>query len=364
MGGCICSQNQTKNSEIKTGKIDEPCFEEKKLCKVGLDVDVEEDTNINSREDNFPEPMYHSEVNNDKIANNNEEKILKNDEQNCNAESNANKNSNAISINTNKMSIPIYEIIKEKECDGDNKGLKMSNNAMSYSNSFVGSKSERDNKDNKDNKDKETKIKKKKKKNFSDEIFEIINNFREYPHLYIPKLKEFYEFIVEKKGKSILNKKGYPKIALNKGKFAIDNVIKILEDLEPMNRLEYNTLLEIPISENPDDWTSYNKILDDKTKELLDNKTIKYNMFCFHFDLSITDPEFSLLIQLLDDTGFDGFRRNHFCDPEMKYIAITSKLINLVPDSVNVSSIGTGNLDKEVKKTKDKKFCSYFCFAK
>lgn len=362
MGGCICSQNQTKNSEIKTGKIEEPSLDDKRLCKFGLEVVNEEDTNINSREDNFHEPMYHSKVNDDKIANNNEENI-KEDEKIHNAESNFKKD-NAININSNKMSIPIYEIIKEKECDGDNKGLKMSNNAMSYSNSFVGSKSERDNKDTKENKEKETKLKKKKKKNFSEEILEIINSFREYPHLYIPKLKEFYEFIVEKKGKSILNKKGYPKIALNKGKLAIDNVIKILENLEPMNRLEYNSLLEIPISDNPDDWTSYNKILDDKTKELLGNKTIKYNMFCFHFDLSITDPEFSLLIQLLDDTGFDGFRRNHFCDPEMKYIAITSKLVNLVPDSANVSSIGTGNLEKDAKKPKDKKFCSYFCFAK
>jgi hypothetical protein len=353
MGGCICSQNQTKNSEIKTGKIEEPSLnKEIVLYKTGIEPGNNSDTITNSKE-NFHsqshEPLYHSDLN-DGVNKLESIEVRNNDKSNDKNEINI--------ISTSKLSIPIKDIIK----DDENNELKMSNNAISYSNSFIKNQSERDNIENILIKEKEIKLKKKKKKNFSEEILELINNFREAPKSFIPKLNEFNEFIVEKNGKSILNKKGYPKIVLNNGKLAISNTVKILNELEPMSRLEYNKLLEIPISDNPDDWTSYNKILDDKTNELLSNKSVKYNMFCFHFDLSITDPEFSLLMQLLDDTGFNGFRRNHFCDPELNYIAITSKLINL-NETGNISKNTTGNLEKD-KKQKDKKFCSYFCFAK
>lgn len=275
--------------------------------------------------------------------------------------------SNVSESNTNNL-VEIIGSGRQLENGGDNKEsfVVMSKpEASSYRNSFsqidekikesvnvveVANKSSKKNLPNipniKSNK------KKGKKASYNDEMLEIINSFRVNPQSYLDKVKDLSQYVVYSKGKLILSKKGYPKIVLYEGTKAIDSVVELIEEMKPMSKLEYQSFLEIQVPDKPEEWTKYSSLVENKTNEIMKNK-IKYKMFSFHFDMSISDPEFSFLIQLIDDNGFNGVRRSHICDPELKYIAITSKLIvNAIPDTL------------DEKKSKDKKFCSYFCFAK
>lgn len=194
---------------------------------------------------------------------------------------------------------------------------------------------------------------KRKKRKFDLEITDIINNFRQNPSDFKEKLLTLIPFIKPHNDKIIFSKKGQPKILMNTGESAIHSVIKFIETLSPMSRLEQNKEIAIVVPPNPEHWTSqYSLYVDQKTADLKSNSKIKYNLLSFHFDLSISDPELSFLLQLVDDNSFNGLRRNHICDPEMKYIAVT------------YANVGVSQTDNNEKKYKDKKFCSYFTFAK
>lgn len=202
----------------------------------------------------------------------------------------------------------------------------------------------------------QSKIKKKKRK-FDIEIIEMINNFRQKPNSVIEKLKAMIGNIKVFNNKLIYHKKGQPRIVMNTGEEAILSTISFISSLPQMAKLEVRKEIAINLPPNPDHWTSrFSNLVEEKTAELKKKAGIKYSTLSFHFDLSITDPETSLLLQLVDDNSFKGSRRMHICDPEMKYIAVTYSSIS----SANSDISGEGN---EIKK-KDKKFCSYFTFAK
>lgn len=194
---------------------------------------------------------------------------------------------------------------------------------------------------------------KRKKKKFDSEITDIINNFRQNPSDFKEKLLGLIPYIKPYNDKIIFSKKGQPKILMNTGESAVYSVIKLIETLAPMSKLEQNKEIAIVVPPNPEHWTSqYSFFVEQKTADLKDNSKIKYNLLSFHFDLSISDPELSFLLQLVDDNSFNGLRRSHICDPEMKYIAVT------------YANVGVSQTDNNEKKYKDKKFCSYFTFAK
>jgi Ni,Fe-hydrogenase III small subunit len=198
---------------------------------------------------------------------------------------------------------------------------------------------------------------KKKKRRFDLEIVDMINDFRINPRSYVDKLLNMIDNVNKlSNNKLVYHKKGQPRIVMSTGESAIREIADYISKLNPMEKLEVRKEIAIPVPVNPDYWTnSYSMLVEDKTKELKAKSKTKYNILSFHFDLSVSDPETSLLLQLVDDNSFKGLRRSHICDPEMKYIAVTYTSIN--PANSDVSG-------GDLKKPKDKKFCSYFTFAK
>lgn len=198
---------------------------------------------------------------------------------------------------------------------------------------------------------------KKKKRRFDLEIIDLINNFRENPKAFYDKLLGMIPNVKKlSNDKLVYHKKGQPRIVMNTGEEAIRNIADFVLELNKMEKLEVRKEISIPVPTNPDQWTTaYSQLVEEKTQELKSKYKTTYSSLSFHFDLSISDPETSLLLQLVDDNSFKGLRRSHICNPEMKYIAVTYASINLAN-----SDVSGGDL----KKPKDKKFCAYFTFAK
>ena len=341
--GCQCSKNDSINADVNT---DPRFYKDDINSKNNVDLKDEKtfrtynnasDINLNNED----KQTFNLE-NNDKNSNNDEDIIDKNDNNNNDDDeddvTSYNKNYN---MNTNNL-------LK------DNDVIKMSSpKGMSYANSFITNKIQTiDSNFNSSNltitpSNPDDSIK------YNEEILKLINSFRLNPSSFIPKIKNLLNSIKNHNGKKILSIKGMPKVALIDGKAAINNLIEMLPKLEPMNVLEYNKLLEIEVPEKMEEWVKFGTLVEDKTKEINTSNELKISMFSFHFDIGIPDPELSFLTQLLDDNSFKGKRRNHFCDPKMKYIAITQRSI-MNP----VSDLGSD------EKKKEKKFCAYFCFGK
>jgi hypothetical protein len=49
----------------------------------------------------------------------------------------------------------------------------------------------------------------------------------------------------------------------------------------------------------------------------------KYSECAFNMDLGVSDPETSLLLQVVDDSPFKGKRRDNILNPNFKYVGIS-----------------------------------------
>lgn len=309
--GCICSQN-TKNSDLNTA----PDPTSKPVSAVFEELNEDSKKSQIIKEDTKSENMEETPT------------LIKNDA----------KKTHLYKVTEENSQIDQFESIKSKaiKSEEEDNDDKIHQNDESVNNT--------------------SKIKKKKKK-FDIEIIELINNFRQNPKDFIEKLKSMIPLIKTlSNDKLVYHKKGQPRIVMNTGEQAILSTIDYISKLTPMNKLEVKKEIAITVPPNPDLWTSkYSSLVEEKTNELKKKSLTKYSILSFHFDLSISDPETSLLLQLVDDNSFKGLRRSHICDPEMKYIAVTYASVNTANSDISGS---------QLKKSKDKKFCSYFTFAK
>ncbi len=101
---------------------------------------------------------------------------------------------------------------------------------------------------------------------FSQYIFDNINNIRENPQSFIPIIEQAKSNVMNDKT-GICIYKSSVKVALSKGKPAFDEEIEYLKKLKSMNKLEFNQQLLIthPIYEKQlKDKTYMNKILNYK----------------------------------------------------------------------------------------------------
>ena len=159
--------------------------------------------------------------------------------------------------------------------------------------------------------------------NFSKEFLSKINKIRANPKSYINIIEQAKKNIItDKKGRILYNAK--IKIALARGVQAFDEAIEYLKKTNPSEKLIFNPylLVEMPKTENEIKFKDYMVY---KVENMI-NKGIIIKSFWRDI---IRDPELSLLLMIVDDTGEkSGLRRRDLLDPNMKYIGINSIEIN------------------------------------
>ena len=114
------------------------------------------------------------------------------------------------------------------------------------------------------------------------------------------------------------------KILLRKGEEAFNDAINFLKKLKPMNNLIFNPYIVIDLPKNENEIKNKKDIFT-KAENMI-NEGIIIKSFWRNV---IKDPELSLLMLIVDDTG-DNYakRRNDIFDRNMKYIGINSIEIN------------------------------------
>lgn len=164
------------------------------------------------------------------------------------------------------------------------------------------------------------------------QILEQINIIRTNPLSYIDIINKYKENIIEKNNKYYLksNKCLNTLILLEKGESEFNECIKLLylqESLEPIE-LNHKLKLDVNIPLNNENlsidyYTSLEfieKIINNKIKLLEDN----FEIIGFHYDKSLNDPELSVVLQLVDDTGNEKSRRKNILNKKVKYVGISA----------------------------------------
>lgn len=205
---------------------------------------------------------------------------------------------------------------------------------------------EKSNLDKSDSRVNTSKSKKKRKvskkavsKNWDDEMVEAINDFRRNPQSLIERFEDLKQYIKwsDKLKKILLEKKGWPKVAFTKGVEAVEECVEFLKELEPMEPLENDDKLKIPMPQNFEDVP---KGHEQPFNEMKSKFAGRFTKMGIHFDLKVPDVLLALMLMILDDNQFNGIRRNNICNPDFKYIGVSS-----------------GSLGEK------KSFASYFVFA-
>ena len=164
------------------------------------------------------------------------------------------------------------------------------------------------------------------------QILEQINIIRTNPLSYIDIINKYKENIIEKNNKYYLKSNKYLNtlILLEKGESEFNECIKLLylqESLEPIE-LNHKLKLDVNIPLNNENlsidyYTSLEfieKIINNKIKLLEDN----FEIIGFHYDKSLNDPELSVVLQLVDDTGNEKSRRKNILNKKVKYVGISA----------------------------------------
>ena len=164
------------------------------------------------------------------------------------------------------------------------------------------------------------KIVDKPKDEYSRFIFEYMNKLRTEPKNIAEDIENIKKYIYIEENNSIVFKKNKIKVNLYKGIQVFNEVIKILNNLQPMKQLIYDNNITIEI---PEDEKMINNIgyLKDKVKEL-NKKGIYINSFWKEI---IKDPEVAFLMMVIDDNYIKtGQKRKDLINPDISYIGINS----------------------------------------
>ena len=166
---------------------------------------------------------------------------------------------------------------------------------------------------------------------FNKRVFEIINKIRMNPIAYsqfiveniknisIENCEETNEKTGMKEVKQVIIFKKKVKVKLFKGEDEFIEAAKLLTKMPPMEPLQFNEDIIIPI---PDSFEVMNDI------DFIKNKIIKSNINIF-FKSNIKNPEIAVLLMIVDDNeSSEKKKRNAILNKEFKYIGIDSKFIN------------------------------------
>lgn len=136
----------------------------------------------------------------------------------------------------------------------------------------------------------------------------------------------------------MFEKEGHTKTTLNEGEPAFLAAIERLRNAQSMAPLEFHQDLAIQVPETSTDWTKKDvlaALITEKKQQCMN----RYSQYAFHFDMGMSDPVLSLVLQVVDDNNFLGQRRNNILNPNYKYIGISHQ------------------------KSGKTKFCTYLTFA-
>jgi hypothetical protein len=160
---------------------------------------------------------------------------------------------------------------------------------------------------------------------FSNYIFNKINDIRQNPQKYISVLEDAKNNITtDKKTEKLIYKSpnSKVKVALNRGADAFDEAIMFLNNLEPMNPLIYHPLITINAPDNELDLKNKDYLKDEVNR--IENKNIYIKSF---FRDIVKEPETSFILLIADDSKNSGVKRKDILDRNQKYIGIVSKKI-------------------------------------
>ena len=160
---------------------------------------------------------------------------------------------------------------------------------------------------------------------FSNYIFNKINDIRQNPQKYISVLEDAKNNITtDKKTEKLIYKSpnSKVKVALNRGADAFDEAIMFLNNLEPMNPLIYHPLITINAPDNELDLKNKDYLKDEVNR--IENKNIYIKSF---FRDIVKEPETCFILLIADDSKNSGVKRNDILDRTKKYMGIVSKNI-------------------------------------
>ena len=227
---------------------------------------------------------------------------------------NIDKNENEMD---NRNNYDIYDIVEPKKISEENKeGV----NALKF---HIESKNEKiNNTENTNSNFYFTTTSERPKDEFSEYIFDNINQIRENPQSFIKVIEQAKRnIILDKRGIYIY--KSIVKVALSRGLPAFDETIDFLKKLNPMPKLIFSNdlLIDAPINEEQlKDKKYMNEQINSKVQNGIPIKS-------FWRDI-IKDCKTCLILMIVDDTGVNsGKKRNDILDPNMQCIGIVSKKI-------------------------------------
>ena len=227
---------------------------------------------------------------------------------------NIDKNENEMD---NRNNYDIYDIVEPKKISEENKeGV----NALKF---HIESKNEKiNNTENTNSNFYFTTTSERPKDEFSEYIFDNINQIRENPQSFIKVIEQAKRnIILDKRGIYIY--KSIVKVALSRGLPAFDETIDFLKKLNPMPKLIFSNdlLIDAPINEEQlKDKKYMNEQINAKVQNGIPIKS-------FWRDI-IKDPQTCLILMIVDDNGPNsGKKRNDILDPNMQCIGIVSKKI-------------------------------------
>ena len=164
------------------------------------------------------------------------------------------------------------------------------------------------------------------RQDYSQRIFEIINNIRENPSVYANEIENsiinIREEVSKQDGENKIVYKQRVKVALNRGEIAFEEAAKELREMTPCEPLEFKNEICIPLPENEEDIRN-SEYLKEQVKLIRETNKIDV----FYKDL-IKDPEVSALLMIVDDSNKNpGRKRQAVLDKKFKYIGISSGFV-------------------------------------
>ena len=169
---------------------------------------------------------------------------------------------------------------------------------------------------------------------YNQRVFELINQIRLNPSEYSQTILDNIDYVItetrgivnketgieEKKQINVFKKK--VKVNVYKGKESFREAAEILKKTPPMEKLQFNKDIAIPLPDNEEDIIN-SSFIKSKVNEI--RKHFNINIY---FKEYIKNPEIAVLLMIVDDSeNFRGKKRECLLNPNLKYIGIDSKFI-------------------------------------
>jgi hypothetical protein len=143
---------------------------------------------------------------------------------------------------------------------------------------------------------------------YADKLKNLMKNIKPIQKNNKYKSKEDYQFVLEYCDRKI--------IGLPSGELGFTKAIEHLRNLKPLNELQWSE--EIYIDFEIDDPANIENIIKEKADKIIH----KFPRFSMHLDV-VKDPELSAILQIVDDTRFNGHRRETILNPKFNFMSLS-----------------------------------------